>query len=72
MIKRNLMPEHHLILVSTNLRHLICPTFLAQVIPKSTEIFGMTSPKKWTYQAPEICRNGNESTLRQNIGHSYP
>ena len=30
----------------------------------------MTFAKKWTYGAPEICRNGNESTFRQNIGHS--
>jgi hypothetical protein len=28
----------------------------------------MTFAKKWTYQEPEICRNGNKSTFRQNIG----
>ena len=72
MIKSNLMPEHCLILVPVNPRHSICPTFLAQVMPKSTENFGMTFAKNWTYRAPEICRNGNESTFRQNIGHSYP
>jgi hypothetical protein len=44
--------------------------FLAQVMPKITEIFGMTFAKKWTYGAPEICHNGNESTFWQNIGHS--
>ena len=72
MMKSKLMPEHHLIPVSTNLRHSTCPSFLAQVILKSTEIFGMTFAKNWTYRAPEICRHGNESTFRQNIGHSYP
>ena len=44
--------------------------FLAQVMPKFTEIFGMTFAKKWTYGAPEICRNRNDSTFWQNIGHS--
>ena len=44
--------------------------FLAQVMPKFTGNFGMTFAKKWTYRAPEIRRNGNESTFRQNIGHS--
>ena len=45
MMQSNLMPKHRLIPVSTNLRHSICPTFLAQVMPKSTEIFGMTFAK---------------------------
>ena len=44
--------------------------FLAQVMPKFTENFGMTFAKKWTNREPEICRNRNESTFRQNIGHS--
>ena len=44
--------------------------FLAQVMPKFTGNFGMTFAKKWTYLAPEIHRNGNESTFQQNIGHS--
>ena len=44
--------------------------FLAQVMPKFTENFGMTFAKKWTYRVPEIHRNGNESTFRRNIGHS--
>jgi hypothetical protein len=39
-------------------------------MPKLMEIFGMTFAKKWTYGAPEICQNGNESTFQQNIGHS--
>ena len=72
MIKSNFMLKHHLIPVSTNLKHSICPTFLEQVMPKSMEIFGMTFAKNSTYRAPEICRNGNKSTFRQNIGHSYP
>ena len=37
--------------------------FLAQVMPKFTENFGMTFARKCTYRAPEICRNGNESTF---------
>ena len=45
--------------------------FLAQVIPKFTGNFGMTFAKKWTYRVPKIRRNGNESTFRQNIGHSH-
>src|SRR3954469_21263743 len=40
------------------------------IMPKFTENFGMTFAKKWTYRAPEIHRNGNESTFRRNIGHS--
>src|SRR3954468_3651255 len=39
----------------------------------SPEKFGMTFPNNaWEHaeSAPEICRNGNESTFRQNIGHS--
>ena len=36
--------------------------FLAQVMPKFTKNFGMTFARKCTYRAPEICRNGNEST----------
>ena len=39
-------------------------------MPKYTENFGMTFAKKWTNREPQICRNGNESTFRQNIGHS--
>src|SRR4051812_43103887 len=39
-------------------------------MPKITEIFGMNFAKNWTYGAPEICRNRNESTFWQNIGHS--
>ena len=46
--------------------------FVAQVMSKFTENFGMTFAKKWTYQEPEICRNGNKSTFRQNIGPSDP
>ena len=45
---------------------LVCSTSHAEF----TENFGMTFAKKWTNREPEICRNGNESTLRQNIGHS--
>ena len=37
---------------------------------KIHDFFGMTFAKDRTYRAPEICRNGNESTFRQNIGHS--
>ena len=37
--------------------------FLAQVMPKFTENFGMTYARKCIYKAPEICRNGNESTF---------
>ena len=44
--------------------------FLAQVMPKFMGNFDMTFAKKWTYRAPKIHRNGNESTFRQNIGHS--
>ena len=44
--------------------------FIAQVMPKFTENFGMTFAKKWTNREPEICRNRKESTFRQNIGHS--
>src|ERR1041385_6646058 len=39
----------------------------------SPEKFGMTFPNNaWEHakSAPEICRNGNELTFRQNIGHS--
>src|ERR1041385_7630744 len=39
----------------------------------SPEKFGMTFPNNaWEHaeSAPEICRNGNESTFRQNIGNS--
>ena len=43
--------------------------FLAQVMPKFTENFGMTFAKKWTYRAPEIHQNENESTFLRNIGH---
>ena len=42
--------------------------YLAQIMPKFTENFGMTFAKKWTYRAPEIHRNRNESTFRRNIG----
>ena len=66
----NVLPEGNLIPVPANPGHSICPTFLAQVMPKSTENFGMTFAKNWTHRAPEICRNGNESTFRQNIGHT--
>ena len=45
--------------------------FLAQVMSKFTGNFGMTFAKKWTYRAPEICQNGNESTFWQNIGNSH-
>ena len=45
---------------------LVCSTSHA----KFTENFGMTFTKKWTNREPEICRNGNESTFGQNIGHS--
>ena len=46
--------------------------FVAQVMSKFTVNFGMTFTKKWTYQEPEICRNGNKTTFRQNIGPSDP
>ena len=36
---------------------------------RHAENFGMTFAKKWTYGAPEIWGNGNESTFRQNKGH---
>ena len=39
---------------------------LAQVMLKFTEKSGMTFAKNRTYRAPQICRNGNESTLRKN------
>src|SRR3954470_8905110 len=39
---------------------------------KFTVNFGMTFAKKWTYREPEICRNRNKSTFRQNIGPSDP
>ena len=45
------------------------PYFVAQVMPKFTKNFGMTSAKMWTNREPEICRNENESTFRQNIGN---
>lgn len=44
--------------------------YVAQIMPLFTGNFGMTFAKKWTYRAPEIHRNGNESTFRRNIGHS--
>ena len=44
--------------------------YLAQIMPKFTENFGMTFAKKWTYRAPEFHQNGNESTFWHNIGHS--
>ena len=44
-------------------RALDMSNFLAQVMPKFTENFGMTFARKCTYRAPEICRNGNESTF---------
>src|SRR4051812_30419260 len=40
----------------------------------SPKKFGMTFPNNaWEHaeSAPEICRNGNESTFRQNIGNSF-
>ena len=43
---------------------------VAQVMLKFMKKFGRTFAKDMTYRAPEICRNGNESTFRQNIGHS--
>ena len=46
--------------------------FVAQVMSKFTVNFGMTFAKKWTYREPEICRNRNKSTFRQNIGPSDP
>src|ERR1041385_3226986 len=46
--------------------------FVAQVMSKFTVNFGMTFAKKWTYQEPQICQNGNKSTFRQNIGPSDP
>ena len=39
-------------------------------MPKFMENLGMTFAKKSTNREPEICRNGNESTFRQNIGNS--
>ena len=44
--------------------------YVAQIMPLFTGNFGMTFAQKWTYRAPEIHRNGNESTFRRNIGHS--
>ena len=44
--------------------------YVAQIMPLFTGNFGMTFAKKWTNREPEICRNRNESTFRQNIGHS--
>ena len=44
--------------------------YVAQIMPLFTGNFGMTFAKKWTYRAPEIHRNGNESTFQRNIGHS--
>ena len=44
--------------------------YVAQIMPLFTGNFGMTFAKKWTYRAPEIHRNGNESTFWRNIGHS--
>ena len=44
--------------------------YVAQIMPLFTGNFGMTFAEKWTYRAPEIHRNGNESTFRRNIGHS--
>ena len=44
--------------------------YVAQIMPLFTGNFGMTFAKKWTYRAPEIHRNGNESTFGCNIGHS--
>ena len=35
----------------------------SQVMPKFTENFSMTFARKCTYRAPEICRNGSESTF---------
>jgi len=35
---------------------------------KLTENFGMTFAKNGHAEVPEICRNGKESTFRQNIG----
>src|ERR1041385_322854 len=46
--------------------------FVAQVMSKFTVNFGMTFAKKWTYREPEIFRNRNKSTFRQNIGPSDP
>ena len=49
--------------------------FLAQVIPKFTENFGMTFARKWIYRAPEICRNGNESTFpakHRSLSNRFP
>ena len=45
---------------------LVCSTSHAEIHGN----FGMTFAKKWTNREPEICRNRNESTFRQNIGHS--
>ena len=56
------LPECHFIPIAENpdTRYAY---FLAQVMPKFMENFGMAFAKKWTYRAPEIHWNGNESTF---------
>ena len=41
-------PEGRLIPIAANPTHSICPSFLAQVMLKSTKKMGMTFAKKWT------------------------
>ena len=55
------LPEMSFHSWSDKSRALDMSNFLAQVMPKFTEYFGMTFARKCTYRAPKICRNGNES-----------
>ena len=66
----NDIKSYFLAKVMQKFRALDMSYFLVNAMPKSTGNFGMTFAKNRTYRAPEICRNGNESTFRQNIGHS--
>ena len=59
MMKSNLMPEHRLILIPANPGNSTCLTFLAQVMAKSTENFGMTFAKNVTYHLKFVGREMN-------------
>ena len=58
------LPEVHLIPVAENPGPFICPTFLAQVMTKSTENFGMTFAKNGHSECLEFA----ETEMNQHSG----
>ena len=45
--------------------------FLAKVMPKFSVNFSMTCARKLDNQVLEICRDGSETTFRQNKAHFF-